>query len=300
MTPLSETTIGLVIFIRYGTIKLRLAYGETGRKTVVLLKRVVGLCLKLIILKKIMKEFLPFNQSHEKPGERKEKKSIFKRMRDLKNAVVLTAILSFVAPVASVAAEKTDLPKEGTKITDVEKSKENARENVLKIVDKIRVKGQEGKIESIPVRKWVSPEGETLVVAFSPDGKPLWLIDEGKGSEVLFLDKDVDGDIDRILFNRQKAEGPVKAKAKSAFNYLKILSSIEGLASDARTTADLMPENVKVFEFGEENGELLVTAVDFQTGESEQLIGEEAEKLTSKVQGLFGDKVAQHSQEIAR
>lgn len=238
-------------------------------------------------------------ESFEKPKEQ-QKKSIFERMRNLKNAVALTAILSFVAPAVTSAAEKADLPKEGTKITDVEKSKENAKENVLKIVDEIRVKGQEGKIESIPVRKWVSPEGETIVVAFNPDGKPLWLIDEGKGSEVLFLDKDVDGDIDRILFNREKTESSTKTRAKSAFNYLKILSSTEGLASDAKTTADLMPENVKVFEFGEENGESLVTAIDFQTGRSEQLIGEEAEKLTSKVQGLFGDKVAQHSQEIAQ
>lgn len=247
-----------------------------------------------------MKEFLSSNQSHEKPAEQKEKKSIFERMRNLKNAVVLTSLLAFAAPAATLAAEKTDLPKEGTKITDIEKSKESTKENILKIIDKIKIKGQEGKIESIPVRKWVSPEGETLVVAFGPDGKPLWLLDEGKGSEVLFLDKDVDGDVDRILLNHQKAESPVRAKAKSAFNYLKILLPMEILSSDARTTADLMPENVKVFEFGEENGESLVSCVDFQTGKSEELIGEEAKELTSKTQKLFEDKVAQNSQEIAR
>lgn len=229
-----------------------------------------------------------------------KKKSVFERMRNLKNAVAFTTLLSFVAPAASLAAEKTDLPKEGVKTTDIEKSKENTKENVLKIIDEIKVKGQEGKIESIPVRKWVSPEGETLVVAFGPDNKPLWLINESKGSEVLFLDKDADGDIDRVLFNYEKAEGPEKMGAKAASNYLKILSPMERLTSDARIEANLVPEDVKVFQFGEESGESLVTAVDFQTGESEELIGEEAEKLTSKIQGLFEDKVAQSSQEIAR
>lgn len=273
--------------------------GEAGRKKAVLLRKGRWVVFKINYFKKIMKESLSSNQSHEKPAEQ-EKKSIFKRMRNLKNAVVLTSLLAFAAPAATLAAEKTDLPKEGTKITDIEKSKESTKKNILKIVDRIRVKGQEGKIESTPVRKWVSSEGETLVVAFGPDGKPLWFLDEGKGSEVLFLDKDVDGDIDRILFNRQKAEGPTRMRAKSAFNYLKILLPMKELSSDARTTADLMPENVKVFEFSEENGESLVSCVDFQTGKSEELIGEKARELTSRTQRLFEDKVAQHSQEIAR
>ena len=238
-------------------------------------------------------------ESFEKPEEQKEKKSIFKQMRNLKDAVVLTTLLAFVAPALS-AVEKSDSPKEGTKITDVEKSKENAKENVLKIVDEIKVKGQEGRVERIPVRKWVSPEGETLVVAFSPDGKPLWLVDEDKDSEVLFLDKDMDGDVDGVLLNDEKAEGPTKRGAKSASNYVKILSPIERLASDAEIEADLMPEKVKVFGFSEENGESVVIAVNFETGKSEKLIGEEAKKLIDETQIKFEKRVAQQSQEIAK
>ncbi len=239
-------------------------------------------------------------ESFEKSEEQKEKKSIFKRMRNLKNAVVFTTALAFAAPAVSLGAEKTDLPKEGTKVTDIEKSKENAKENVLKIVDRIKVKGQEGKIESIPVRKWVSPEGETLVVAFGPDGKPLWLLDEGKDSEVLFLDKDMDGDVDRVLFNREKAKGPVRVRAKSGSNYLKILSSMEKLAYEAEIEAGLMPEDVQVFEFGEEDGKLLVGGVDFKTGKSEEVAGKEAEELAGKMQVSFEKRVAQQSQKIAK
>ena len=68
--------------------------------------------------------------------------------------------------------------------------------------------------------------------------------------------------------------------------------------------ADVMPQKRRdkthIYEFGKENGEIILRGVDFEKGESEKVIGPEAKKLAERVQNLFNKKVAEHSAEIAK
>ena len=83
-------------------------------------------------------------KQNEMPREESKEKSVWKTLRNMKNAVAFAALLAFAAPGITSAQEKETRP-EGTKISDVEKGIEKAREDVVKIAEGLKIKGREGK-----------------------------------------------------------------------------------------------------------------------------------------------------------
>lgn len=237
-----------------------------------------------------MKEFLQPNESPEK-----EKKSLWRTFTSLKNMVAFAALLAFAAPGITSAQEKETSPG-GAKISDVEKGIEKAKEDVLKIAENLKSKGREGKMGQTTIRRWISEGKDTVVVGYSNDGKPRWLISENEGGKMRFIDMSADGSVNRVIINDEKSP----ARKKAIDNDLKTFVSIDDLAKEARVTADLIPEKTHVYEIGKENNEVVLRGVDFEKGESEKIVGPEAKKLAERVQNLFNQKVAQHSAETSR
>ena len=239
-----------------------------------------------------MKEFL---QPREEKIENKEKKSLWQTFRNLKQAAAFAALLAFAAPGIASAQEKETRP-EGTKISDVEKGVEKAKEDVLKIAEGLKTKEREGKFGQTPVRRWVSEKKDTVVVGYENDGKPRWLITENEGAQMRFFDMSADGSVNRVIINDEKST----ARKKATDNDMKTFIPMDKLAWEARVSADLIQEKARVYEIGKENDEVILRGVDFEKGESEKVIGPEAKKLTERIQNLFNKKVAEHSAELSK
>ncbi|MFH1866700.1 MAG: hypothetical protein ABIJ81_01305 [Patescibacteria group bacterium] len=152
----------------------------------------------------------------------------------------------------------------------------------------MKEKGQQGRIERIPVRRWVSPDKKNSTTVGYSDEKSSdakWLIYEGNDASMRFFDNGADGSVDRIIIDNEAR--PHGSQQKSAENDLKTFSSINELADDASVEANLDPQDIKVYEISFENGQFVVRSVDFQSGDSSELTGPDAEELVSKVQNSF-------------
>ena len=125
-------------------------------------------------------------QPEEIKSETKKEKSVWQTFKNMKNAVAFAALLSLAAPALSFAGEKGPSP-EGAKITDVEKGKEKAKEDVLKIAENLKTKGREGKMGQTIVRKWISEGKDAVIVGYSNEGKPVFLITEDGEAKMRFL-----------------------------------------------------------------------------------------------------------------
>jgi len=234
-------------------------------------------------------------KQNEMPREESKEKSVWKTLRNMKNAVAFAALLAFAAPGITSAQEKETRP-EGTKISDVEKGIEKAREDVVKIAEGLKIKGREGKFGQTTVRRWVSEKKEVVVAGYENDGKPRWLILENEGAQMRFFDMKADGSVDRIIINDEKSP----ARKKATDNDIKTFVSMDKLAGEARVSADLIPEKAHVYEIGKENDEVILRGVDFEKGESEKIIEPEAKKLAERIQNLFSQKVSEHSAELTK
>lgn len=216
--------------------------------------------------------------------EVKKKSAIWNKVREYGKIVALSTLLSLPGIESAFAQDKGE--KEDIK-TKIEQLKEKAAGHVKDVIVVIKEKGQAGKMGQTPVRRWKSPDEKTVTtVGYSDDeGKAEWLIHEGNDASMRFFDKGADGSVDRVIINKSTPRlGP---RQKAGFNDLKTFDSMQNLADEAGMTADLDPENVKVYEISFEDGNFIIKTVDFQSGEASELSGPDAAELAGKVQGSF-------------
>lgn len=247
----------------------------------------------------IIVKLIFMRESFSPMPEMTEKKSIWQRLRDYKKTVAFVALMTMASPTFAGAAEKIVPSSEGKKIEDQEKKRENDKKNILKIVENIKTKGQEGRMGQTPVRKWIAKSGDMVVVGFSDkdSSKAMWVINESKDGGTRYFDKNADGQIDRFILNNE--DGASKGK-KSAENGLNTFIPMDKIAETAGVEADLMPTKIKVYEFNSEDSGPTIKSVNFETGEANELEGEQAKTLTERVQNLFGGNIAERSAEISQ
>lgn len=220
--------------------------------------------------------------------EIRKKPAIWKKFEKYSKIVALSALLLLPGIEPAFGQEKGETKDLKTKI---EQLTEKASEHVKKVVVVMKEKGQAGKMNQTPVRRWMSPDKDiNATVGYSADeSKAQWLIHEGNNASMRFFDRGADGSVDRVIINRENPA--LGARQKAGFNDLKTFDSMQNLADEAGVTADLEPENVKVYEISLENGNYVIRTVDFQSGEASELSGAEAEELVSKVQGSYTSSV---------
>ncbi len=240
-----------------------------------------------------MKESFQFEEQ-KKPAE-KEKKSVWKIIKNIKNAAAFGALLALAAPAISSAGE-INFSRDNIKVSETDKSQEKARADIFKIAENLKTKGRESKMGQTTIRKWVSEKKDTVTVGYASDGKHVWIIEETEGAKLRWFDLGSDGKVDVFISNN--STGP--ANRKAAFNDLKTFASSDNLAKEAAVGADLMPEDVQVYSFETEKGEPTIRAIDFKSGTTEKLIGKDAQTLNQRIQNLFNSKVAEHSLETAK
>lgn len=190
-------------------------------------------------------------------------------------------------PMFAQALENTD----GKNMEDL---KLLAQANEKKIVLSMNEKGQKGSMGNVDIKRWISPDGQEIIVGYDSKGKEKWLTHEEKDASKMFLDSDLDGVVDRMVLNKT---GENKNK-ESAFNTMKIFSSIDQLGQEAEVEASLDPEKVSIFEIQKDENGLAIKAVNFSTGETEELKGEEAKKYVKALQGMFTDFVEKTANEM--
>ena len=219
-----------------------------------------------------------------------EKKSVvWKKVEKYGKILALSALLSLPGIDSALAqddsGEKKDLK------TRIEQLKEKASGHVKNMITFVKEKGQSGKMGETPVKRWKSSEN-VITVGFSEDEqKAEWMTRESNDGTYRYFDQGADGSLDRIIINKNEPE--LGAKQKSGFNDLKTFSTMQDLADEADVTAELSPEDVKVYQFIKDGEKHFIKIVDFQSGEAAELSGDDADELTAKAQGLFEKKMAE-------
>lgn len=209
----------------------------------------------------------------------KKEKPLWKKIVNLPNAAILFAMLKLADP--SFAG--------GQEANGAEKAKENmkaAKDSALKVASLSLEKGRAGKIGETAVRE-LQKEGEKITVGFDKQGKPAWIIEEGTGAKISLMDADMDGVVDRVIFNNSGDP----ANRKSAFNKLNHFTKMDELANSATVGADLLPEDVRILEFGKNENKTTAKDVNFKDGTSGEMAGSEAEDLFSKAQRVYAGKL---------
>lgn len=236
-------------------------------------------------------------KSEPPQAEVKKKSAIWKKFEKYGKIVALSTLLSLPGIESAFGQEKGEQTDIKTKI---EQLKEKAAGHVKDIVVVVKEKGQAGKMGETPVRRWKTPDGKTATtVGYSADEtKAQWLIHEGNDASMRFFDKNADGSVDRVIINKENPA--LGARQKAGFNDLKTFDSMQNLADEAGITADLDPENVKVYEISFENGNFVIKTVDFQTGEASELSGPDAAEMAGKVQGSFTNTMESVDQQLGK
>ncbi len=210
----------------------------------------------------------------------------FEKIKTVSKVVALSVLMNL--PGFAQALEKG-----GKNIDDL---KALAKQNEQKIVLQISEKGQKGNIGNTKVEKWVSPDGQKLIVGYDENGKAKWMMSEEKNGGRLLIDNNLDGSADRMVLNKTSG---IKGE-KSAFNEMDAFTPLDKLQENAKVEADLDPENVFIYDISAENNGYVVKAVNFATGESTEVTGEEANKYVAGIQGMFNDEVAKSAQELGK
>ena len=220
-----------------------------------------------------------FEQIPEASGN--EKPIAWKKLKGLGGVIVLSlsAILSLPGEPALGQGEGEAKNAKAS----IEQSAERASEYIRNIIAAVKEKGQEGKMGRTPVRRLTFPSKDaTVTVGYTGDGNADWFIYERDNAAMRFLDKGVNGSVDRVIIN--KAIRNLGVQQKTAENDLNTLVSIEDLAHEAHIAAGLKPEEVKIYEISLGEKGSVIRMVDFQTGETSELSGPEADQLVNKVQ----------------
>lgn len=229
------------------------------------------------------------SQTEIKKETEKKKSVVWNKIREYTKIATLSFFMSLPITESTLAQTKK-VKKKDTKVKIEQLEKETSK-YLKNIIPAIKKKGQPGKItgtmgKEIPLKRWQSLNGETVTtIGYSSDGnKAEWLIHEKNDGSVCYFDNNVDGKIDRAIINKNKTSSP---QQKSAFNNLKLFDSMQNLAEEANITADLKPENVKVYNVSFEDGGYVVKLVDFKSGKAYIIPGPEGAKMAGQIQTAF-------------
>lgn len=189
---------------------------------------------------------------------------------------------------------------------NIEKLKNDAMKSEKNISLYVGKNGQEGTINTMKVKRWISSNGEELIVGYDYDKKEICLIKQNADHSEFMVDQNFDGLIDKIVLNKEKYSGneefkKIKENAKGTENLLTGLSSMEDLAFEADVGSRLSPKKVLVYELSlGKDGKTLIKSVNFSDGESSELIGEEAEKYAKTMQFIFAAQLDELSRKITK
>ncbi len=166
---------------------------------------------------------------------------------------------------------------QGEKELNMDDLKKLALAKEKEILLEIKEKGQKMTIGSSEAKRFTSVDGREFVVGYDMTGKELWVTVKSDGNSRFMLDRNLDGAVDRLVLD--KSDNPTE----TPFSEMKLFTDMSTLSEEARVESRLEDKAVKVYELGNSS----MTAVDFQTGETGLLEGDEAEKLSEKVQNIF-------------
>ena len=241
-----------------------------------------------------MENFKP-PETHQ-PEEKIEKPSRWRKTRKLIEIAAFSALFSSAFGGELSAQQKTKQQEEDPK-HEIEQMQQKAEEHVQRIVVRLETKGREGTLGEVPVREWVSSGSDKTTVGYNAEGQAQWLIHENSDASLRFFDDGADGSLDRVILNNEEPEHGGKVKA--AFNDLKTFSSMDELAHRAEIGASLEPEDIRVFEIRIEGENIIVSVVDFTSGDVAELTGPEAEKFVANIQSSFANIVEVLDTEIS-
>ena len=143
--------------------------------------------------------------------------------------------------------------------------------------------GQKGKFGNIDVKRMTLPDGSQIIVGYDVAGKEKWILKETGDEDRLLLDEDMDGGLDRMVLNK----GVGLKGEKKATNELNAFIPMSQLSKDAKVEADLDPQQVFVYKIEKDAEGFKIKAVNFTTGETEELTGVKAEETSKKLQEMF-------------
>lgn len=245
-----------------------------------------------------MEQFKPIKKEVKKISDKEKKYSAWKKIKNLTEVAALAVLLSIQGINSTLAQEQGEKKDIKAKI---EQFKERAANSIETIILKIKENGQAGNFNETPVRRWVSPDKKTsIIIGYDEknNDKADWLIYEGKNSSMRLFDEGADGLVDRVVINNENTS--YGDQQKSSENDLVTFNSIDNLAENAQVESSLDPQDMKVYEVNYENGEFVISSVDFQSGETAKLTGPDAEVLISKIQGLYTESLETVEDEISR
>jgi len=217
-----------------------------------------------------------------------------------------TKITAFVLLSSIPAFAQSAESDEKIQKQSIEKLKNDAIKSEKNISLFIGKNGQEGTINTMKVKRWISPSGEELIIGYDYDKKEICLIKQNADHSEFMIDQNFDGLVDKIVLNKQKYSGneefkKVKENAQGTENLLKGLSSMEDLAFEAEMRSRLLPQKVLVYELSlSKDGKSLIKSVNFSDGESSELVGEEAEKYAKTMQFIFAAQLDELSKKTTK
>jgi len=203
----------------------------------------------------------------------------------------------------SIAQEKIESPEQSkAKIVELQKEaaakEKNIVDNFKRIVTEGKLPGakvMKGEFGKTPARQFIMPSGEQITVGYEDFQmtKPLWIMHQEKGGKWLMVDIGIDGSINKMVnYN------PDEIGAEN-FAELYAFTPNKDMVESAKTTADLNPEDVKVFELNQDqNQDYTINVIDFNDGSSENLSGDQALRLAEKAQGTLTQKITDFEEQM--
>jgi co-chaperonin GroES (HSP10) len=137
--------------------------------------------------------------------------------------------------------------------------------------------GMSGTIGISTKMKRFEEGGKVITVGYDSQQKAKWVM-TSQGDSIVFVDRNLDGDPDRIVIDRGH-----KGKVGLAFDELSALQDIDGMAKNVATVASLDPQNKTVIDVGS-----TVKLVSFKTGEAAEGSLEETKLIVDNFQVRFG------------
>lgn len=187
-----------------------------------------------------------------------------------------------------------------TKDVKTEDLKQMAKDSENKIILQMAEHGQKGRFGNMDVKKMTLADGSQIIVGYDASGKEVWVMKESREGRTLYLDENMDGDVDGMVLNKEGEEvyeekgfkEETRRGSRIGFNELKAFTPIDELSEQAKIEAGLDPEKVFVYRVvkGPEGG-FEVIAVNFSTGETEKVTGSEAEKQKKRLQEMFVNSI---------
>ncbi|MFH1175353.1 MAG: hypothetical protein V1698_01360 [bacterium] len=204
-------------------------------------------------------EHLKFDEEKET-----EKESInWKKIKKATQILAFSALVSFFNAESSLASDNKKVEKTRD-MAKVEMLSEKMRSNI------------NGKMGEIPTAQ-KDFNGKNIIVGYSQEGgKANWVICDV--DDIRFFDKGADGVVDRVIVNKEKG-----ISGKVSFIDLKTFESMDKLAKEAQITSDLEPEKIQLFEFQNQK----IKSIDFNSGETAELEGEDAGRIITSAQERF-------------